>query len=138
MFVDVVVERDHLKTGEEVRDLKNSVTLPLSHVVYHVLLALSTESRHGYGIIQHVSERTGGRVRLEAGTLYAAIKRLRDAEWIQPAPSDPGSDSRRRTYSLTTRGERGLLAECQRLEQMVELARDARVLPQRSRGKAQA
>ena len=50
--------------------------LPLSHVAYHMLLALATENRHGYGIIKHVAERTGGQVELEAGTLYAAIKRM--------------------------------------------------------------
>ena len=110
----------------------DGVKLPLSHVVYHVLLALSTGKRHGYGIIKHVAERTGGRVDLEAGTLYAAIKRLRDERWIEAVPSEAGADSRRRTYGLTESGARVLLAECRRLEEMVELAREAKVLPRRS------
>ena len=52
--------------------------LPLTHIVYHVLLSLSGNRRHGYGIIKDVLLRTRGRLELEAGTLYAAIKRLRD------------------------------------------------------------
>ncbi len=56
----------------------DDMQLPLTHVVYHILLSLSEASRHGYGIIKDVMERTGGRLELEAGTLYAAIKRLRE------------------------------------------------------------
>ncbi len=38
--------------------------LPLTHVVYHVLLSLSGAPRHGYGIIKDVEERTHGRLEL--------------------------------------------------------------------------
>ena len=39
--------------------------LPLTHLTYHVLLALADSDRHGYGIIKEVLERTGGRMELE-------------------------------------------------------------------------
>ena len=42
-----------------------------------VLTALAEEPRHGYAVIEDVSAMTGGRVRLRAGTLYAALDRLR-------------------------------------------------------------
>ena len=42
-----------------------------------VLIALSRGSRHGYGIITDVQEISGGRIKLRAGTLYAALDRLR-------------------------------------------------------------
>ena len=103
--------------------------LPLTHIVYHVLLALATNDRHGYGIIKHISNRTNGSVELEAGTLYAAIKRLKDAGWIEAVATTSGEDSRRRTYTITERGRAVLLAESQRLQAMVELARDADVIP---------
>ena len=103
--------------------------LPLTHIVYYVLLSLSDEARHGYGIIKDVADRTGGRLELEAGTLYAAIKRLRDDELIDERPGPADADARRRYYRLTPRGERVLRAESERLELMVQLARDARVLP---------
>lgn len=105
--------------------------LPLTHVVYHILLSLSQGDRHGYGIIKDVGRRTGGRLELEAGTLYAAVKRLRDEELIQEAPAPSGADARRRYYGITELGHAVLRAESERLEELVELARTARVLPAR-------
>ena len=110
--------------------------VPLTHVGYYILLALATESRHGYGIIKDVADRTGGRVELEAGTLYAAIKRMKDENLIEDAPAHPGSDSRRRMYAITKFGRKVLLAELRRLEEMVELARHAKILPAPRHAKA--
>ena len=103
--------------------------LPLTHVVYHLLLSLSGSPRHGYGIIKDVEARTEGRLELEAGTLYAAIKRLRDDGLIEEADRPDGADARRRYYGLTDLGRRVLRAESERLAELVEMARDARVLP---------
>jgi len=103
--------------------------LPLTHVVYHVLLSLSDRARHGYGIIKDVEARTGGRLELEAGTLYTAIKRLRDDGALEEADTPVEADARRRYYDLTERGRQLLRAESERLEQLVDLAREARVLP---------
>jgi len=103
--------------------------LPLTHVVYHLLLALAHGSRHGYGIIKDVEERTDGRLVLEAGTLYAAIKRLRDDGLIVEAGAPPGTDARRRYYGLTALGRKVLRAESERLAELVDMARGARVLP---------
>ena len=113
-----------------------SGALPLTHVTYYVLLALSTEARHGYGVIKDVANRTGGRVELEAGTLYAAIKRLKDDGWIEEAPARAATDPRRRTYAITPFGRDVLRAESRRLEAMVQLARDANVLPAARRARA--
>lgn len=114
-----------------VNDLNRSVddALPLTHVVYFVLLSLSEAPRHGYGIIKDVADRTGGRLELEAGTLYAAIKRLRDDGLIEETEGPPDTDARRRYYGLTPVGRRVLRAESERLAELVELARAARVLP---------
>jgi DNA-binding PadR family transcriptional regulator len=108
--------------------------LPLTHVVYHVLLSLSLEPRHGYGIIKDVAARTEGRRELEAGTLYAAIKRLRDDGLIAETQGPPDADARRRYYELTAFGRQALRAESERLEELVEMARVARVLPGTSGG----
>lgn len=103
--------------------------LPLTHVVYHVLLSLTEAARHGYGIIKDVESRTAGQVLLEAGTLYAAIKRLRDDGLIDERPAPPEADARRRYYGLTELGTEVLREESLRLEELVEFARGARVLP---------
>src|SRR5687767_10386870 len=79
--------------------------LPLSPPVFHILLALADADRHGYGILQEVQERTHGAVKLGPGTLYGAIKRLRDGGLIEER-EDPSaeSDERRRYYHLTGLG----------------------------------
>ena len=44
--------------------------LPLPPATFHILLAVAGEDRHGYAIIQDVAVRTGGELKLSAGTLY--------------------------------------------------------------------
>ena len=105
--------------------------LPLTHLSYHVLLVLAGTKLHGYGIIKEVYERTGGAMDLETGTLYAAIKRLRDEALIDVAPTprdDPGADSRRRYYALTDLGKKVLGAESERLARLVNLAREKKLV----------
>jgi Domain of unknown function (DUF1707)/Transcriptional regulator PadR-like family len=52
-------------------------TRTLQEATLLVLAALSRGSQHGYGIISEVREISGGQVKLRAGTLYAALDRLR-------------------------------------------------------------
>jgi DNA-binding PadR family transcriptional regulator len=106
--------------------------LPLTHLAYHVLLALADEARHGYGIIKEVFERTDGEMELETGTLYAALKRLRDEGLLETVPRaerPAGEDSRRRNYRLTPFGRKVLAAESQRLARLLDVAAEKRVLP---------
>ena len=108
--------------------------LPLTHLTYHVLLVLCGTRLHGYGVIKEVYEQTGGAMDLETGTLYAAIKRLRDEGLIEvaaapAAPSDGAAgDSRRRYYQLTPFGTEVLRAESDRLMRLVSLARKKDVI----------
>ncbi len=85
---------------------------------------------HGYGIIKEVSERTGGAIELETGTLYAAIKRMRDDKMLVVAERkpDPGEDARRRYYELTAFGKDLLCAETLRLANLVAVAQQKRVI----------
>jgi DNA-binding PadR family transcriptional regulator len=106
--------------------------LPLTPLTYHVLLALADSDRHGYGIIKEVLERTDGQMELETGTLYTALRRLRDDEIIEPVPEEDGpsgGDRRRRTYRLTPFGRKVLEAESRRLAELVNVAAEKRVLP---------
>ncbi|MGI9627256.1 MAG: PadR family transcriptional regulator, partial [Longimicrobiales bacterium] len=110
--------------------------LPLTHVVYHILVSLTSEARHGYGIIKDVADRTGGRVEVEAGTLYAAIKRMTGDGIIEEVSAPLGTDARRRYYQVTEFGRAVAYAESKRLEAMVELAKDQGLLPGARRAKA--
>lgn len=108
--------------------------LPLTSPAFHVLLALADEERHGYGIILEVEARTGGDVRLRTGTLYTILKRLlADGLIVESAerPEPDADDERRRYYALTKLGRDVMKAEANRLERLVLLAREKRVLPAR-------
>ena len=102
---------------------------PLSAAVFQMLLALADGDRHGYGVMLEIEERTGGRVRLGPGTLYAALARMTDSGLVRthppsrqgPQPSGPPSP----TYSLTTAGRTALAKELARLEGDVRIAREA-------------
>ena len=76
----------------------------LRPVEYHILVALGDGPRHGYAIMQEVEDRTGGRVRLLPGTLYATIKRMLSSGSIEECRAPAGvksRDERRRYYRLT-------------------------------------
>jgi DNA-binding PadR family transcriptional regulator len=93
--------------------------LPLSPQQFHILLSLSSQDRHGYGIILDVATRTGDELRMGTGTLYTAIGRLVALELIEDTGID---DGRRRHYHLTRFGRSVLEAEAARLEALVRLA----------------
>jgi DNA-binding PadR family transcriptional regulator len=113
-------------------DRRPEALLPLTAPVYHILLALAGQPRHGYGVILDIAERTGGALRLGTGTMYTAIKRLLDTGLIEESDeraSPDEDDERRRYYRLTVFGRQVLHAEARRLDAMVAMARERRVLP---------
>jgi len=113
--------------------------LPLTPAVFHILLALVGEDRHGYGIIKDVQYRTEGRVLLKPGTLYQAIKRLLDGGLIEESEEKADTeinDERRRYYRLSGAGQAAVSAEAERLERLVQLARAKHVLGESKAGYA--
>ena len=101
----------------------------MTPAVFHVLLALTGEAKHGYAIMQDVRDHTDGALRLGAGTLYGTIDRLIRDEYVRevagPA-AESSRDARRRFYRLTPEGRRALDAEVERLERIVKTARTIR------------
>lgn len=105
--------------------------LPLKPNWFHVLLSLADHEQHGYGIMQEVLERTGGKVRLWPATLYGTLQRLMNADLIEASrhrPPPGQDDARRRYYRLTPFGRRVLAAESRRLEDLVRVIRSKRSL----------
>ena len=108
--------------------------LPLKPHWFHVLLSLADQEQHGYGIMQEVLERTGGKVRLWPATLYGTLKRLTDQDLIGPSAARPQAerdDPRRRYYCLTSLGRRVLAAETERLEDLVRIIHGKRAAYER-------
>ena len=100
--------------------------LPLKPHWFHVLLSLAEQDQHGYGIMQDVLARTGGKVRLWPATLYGSLKRLIDEGLIEESgerPAPEHDDARRRYYRLTALGRSVLEAESERLEELVSVIR---------------
>ncbi len=105
--------------------------LPLKPNWFHVLLSLADGEQHGYGIMQEVLERSGGKIHLWPATLYGTLKRLLDAELIEESdtrPAPEADDARRRYYRLTSFGRRVLAAESQRLRDLVRVIGSKRAL----------
>jgi DNA-binding PadR family transcriptional regulator len=88
----------------------------MQEATFLILTALAAESQHGYGIITDVRQISGGRVRLRAGTLYAALDRLRADEVIDVDREEVVEGRLRRYYRLTPKGSRLLAAEADRLQ----------------------
>jgi DNA-binding PadR family transcriptional regulator len=100
--------------------------LPLTPAVFHILLALADDERHGYSIMQFVAEATDGSIKLGPGTLYGTIKRLLAAKMIEEAGERPDpklDDPRRRYYRLVPLGRRVLQAEVSRYSSILKAAR---------------
>jgi DNA-binding PadR family transcriptional regulator len=105
--------------------------LPLTPAVFHILVALADGEAHGYAIMQEVTRRSGGVIRLGPGTLYGAVSRLLDEGIIEESEERPDpemDDSRRRYYRLTKLGGRVLAAETGRLADLVKAARSTKTV----------
>jgi DNA-binding PadR family transcriptional regulator len=99
--------------------------LPLPQAQFHILVALSECDSHGYAIMQHVEETSGGLVRMGPASLYGSLKKLDDLGLItELAPGTvPDVDQRRRYYSLTPLGREVCLAEADRLASLARRTR---------------
>lgn len=92
----------------------------------HILLALSTEDRHGYGIMKQVESESQGRVKMGPGTLYGSVGRMMEAGLIRESDKkvDPRLDDERRIYyAITALGQVTLAAELERYREIVAIAR---------------
>jgi len=106
--------------------------IPLAPATLQILLALSGENLHGYGIMQEVRRQTDDRYNLGPGTLYDNLQRLESQGLVEELAAKPkGGDARRKYYRLTAAGKRVLAAEIDRLEEVV---REARMRERRPRG----
>jgi len=103
-------------------DLKG--LLPLSPATFSILLTLSDEDRHGYGIMQEVARQSEGRYKLGPGTFYDNLEKLIDHGFVKEVPRKSASDDpRRRYYRMTTFGRNLFLAEVSRLDSVVREAK---------------
>jgi DNA-binding PadR family transcriptional regulator len=98
--------------------------LPLSPATFYILLALSDEDRHGYGIMQEVARQSEGSYKLGPGTFYDNLEKLIDRGVVKEVPRKSANDDpRRRYYRMTAFGRSLFLAEVSRLDSVVRQAK---------------
>ena len=111
---------------------KPEAELPLTHLSYHILLALADAPRHGYGIIKEIESKSAGAMSPSTGALYLALQRMEDEGLLEESPGRPkeaDDDPRRKYYRLTGRGRRLAAAETQRLAELLGVAVQKRLIP---------
>ncbi len=105
---------------------------PLTPAVLHILLALSAQQRHGYGIMKQVEADSQGKVNMGPGTLYGSLSRMIEAGLIRESDKkvDPEMDDERRVYyKITGLGKKALAAELERYREVVTVAKQKRLSP---------
>ncbi len=99
----------------------NKSNAPLTPAVLHILLALSTQERHGYGIMKQVESDSQGKVKMGPGTLYGSLGRMIEAGLIRESDKkvDAKMDDERRVYykinrarTEIARGGIGTISRC--------------------------
>ena len=109
--------------------------LPLPAATFHILMAVAEEDRHGYAIIQDVAARTGGELKLSAGTLYRSVQRMLEQGLIvetEERPDPEFDDERRRYYRITPLGAAVAKAEATRMSKLVKWARALGFAPEKA------
>lgn len=109
--------------GESLEESLQKKYIPMTETTYYTLLSV-TVPRHGYAIMQYVSELTKGRIVLGTGTLYTMVGRLVADGIIVTVPNDEG----KKAYQITDTGFELLKLETARLEK--QLADGVSVLEQ--------
>jgi DNA-binding PadR family transcriptional regulator len=94
---------------------------PLSEPVVLILASLAGRPRHGYALMKDIEALSNGRVRMGTGTLYGALRRLLEEQWIERF--DQADTSReKQAYRITAEGRRILESEVGRMRQLTRAA----------------
>jgi DNA-binding PadR family transcriptional regulator len=101
-------------------------TRPLKPNHHLILLLLAEEPTYGVALMERIEDRSGGAIRLNAGSLYRTIAKLVDRGLVEPV--EDGSESEgvgapRKIYGVTERGLSALRTEAERQAALLEAAR---------------
>jgi PadR family transcriptional regulator, regulatory protein PadR len=76
---------------------------------------------HGFGIARRIEQMSGAALELNQGTLYPALVRLEQREWIRSSWGVSANNRRARFYSLTKAGRKQLAVETESWERMASV-----------------
>ena len=92
-----------------------------SEAVLLILLSLAERPRHGYALMKDIEILSNGRVRMSTGTLYGALRRLLEDQWIQRF-EQADTSREKQAYRLTAVGRKHLQMELDRMRQLTRAA----------------
>ena len=84
-------------------------------------MSLAEKPRHGYALMKDIEELSDGRVRLSTGTLYGALRRLLEDEWIERFEQKDTSREKQ-AYRISATGRKQLRLELDRMKQLTRVA----------------
>jgi PadR family transcriptional regulator, regulatory protein PadR len=88
------------------------------------LLVLKTLSQmgelHGYGIVLHIQRASDELLSIEEGSLYPALHRMEQSEWIRSEWKVTETNREAKYYRLTAAGQKELLKAERSFEQLVK------------------
>lgn len=78
-----------------------------------ILKSLNRGRQHGFGIARWIELKTDGELRIEGGSLYPALRRLRNRGLIAAAWDRSDTNRKARYYELTRAGRQRLRQEAE-------------------------
>jgi len=91
---------------------RKTISGPATDPELLILSSLAGGPKHGYAVMQDIAAFAG--VELGPGTLYTAITRLVDENWIEPIDAS----GRQRPYRITPVGLDRLRAQLEKMRQL--------------------
>src|SRR6187455_1071318 len=87
-----------------------------------VLQTLDTMGpQHGYGIARRIEQTSGDLLKLNEGTVYAALMRLQHRRWISASWGTSEANRKAKFYAITVGGKRQLAREVEAWDQLAGL-----------------
>jgi PadR family transcriptional regulator, regulatory protein PadR len=84
-----------------------------------VLKTLSVQPMHGYGIAQNLQRLSRDVIRVEEGSLYPALQRMRQKGWIKAEWGQTPNNQRARYYTITPAGREQLGEEQDGFDELI-------------------
>jgi len=76
-----------------------------------ILKTLTVQALHGYGIAQHIQRLSLEVLRVDEGSLYPALQRMRQKGWVKAQWAMTPNNQRARYYTITAEGRKQLGAQ---------------------------
>ena len=77
--------------------------------------------QHGYGMARRIEQMSEDILRLNEGTVYAALMRLQHQRWISSSSGTSESNRKAKFYAITATGKRQLAREVEAWDQLAGL-----------------